>query len=288
MSSVLSSSNLSATPAASAAPTKRVRWTREPLFHFILIGAVLFGVDALIVSRTDDPHLIQLDAEANAEIHRVFTSGRGREPNAEELRALRQVWLDNEVLYREGLALGLDKGDTAIRERVIFKALSMVDANAKSPPYDEKVLREWFEKNRVRYDVPERFNFQEAVLSGDSSEAAVRAFVSALNSGTAPDAEAGLRVFTDRPHSNIAQSYGTEFAAALEASPVGEWRALQDKKAWRAMRFESKVAAQPADFEQLRGVVLQDWTDAVMSEQRSAAVRALAQKYTIVIDGVKQ
>ena len=149
---------------------------REPLFHFILIGAVLFGVDALIASRTDDPHHIQLDAEADAEIQRMFASGRGREPNADELRALRQVWLDNEVLYREGLALGLDKGDTAIRERVIFKALSMVDANAKRPPYDEKVLREWFEKNRVRYDTPERFNFQEAVLAGDSSEAAVRAF----------------------------------------------------------------------------------------------------------------
>lgn len=291
MSSVLSSSNVSvdsAAPAAPATPARRVRWTREPLFHFILIGAVLFGVDTLIVSQADDPHLIQLDAEANAEINRVFAASRGREPNADELRALRQVWLDNEVLYREGLSLGLDKGDKAIRERVIFKALSMVDANTKRPPYDEKVLRDWFEKNRVRYDIPERFNFQEAVLSGDSSESRVRAFVSALNSGTAPDAEAGLRVFTDRPHGNIVQSYGAEFADALEASPPNEWRALQDKKGWRAMRLETKVTAQPADFEQLRGVVLQDWTDAVMAEQRSSAVRALAQKYTIEIDGVKK
>ena len=85
---------------------------------------------------------------------------------------MRQVWLDNEVLYREGLALGLDKGDTAIRERVIFKALTMVDANTKRPAFDEKVLREWFEKNRARYDQPARYNFQEAVLAGESSEAA--------------------------------------------------------------------------------------------------------------------
>ncbi|MDY6945357.1 MAG: peptidylprolyl isomerase [Pseudomonadota bacterium] len=285
MSSVMSSSDVPAAASTPATPSRRVRWTREPLFHFILIGAVLFGVDSLIAGRADDPNLIQLDAEANAEIQRVFAASRGREPNAEELRALQQVWLDNEVLYREGLNLGLDQGDKAIRERVIFKALSMVDANTKRPPYDEKVLREWFEKNRVRYDAPERFNFQEAVLSGDSSESAVRAFVHALNSGTPPDAAAGLRVFTDRPHGNIVQSYGAEFADALEDSPPGEWRALQDTKGWRAMRLESIVAAQPADFEQLRGVVLQDWTDAVMSEQRSSAVRVLAQKYTIKIDG---
>jgi hypothetical protein len=285
MSSVMSSSDAPAVSSAPATPSRRVRWTREPLFHFILIGAVLFGVDSLIAGQADDPNLIELDAQANAEIVRVFSASRGREPNAEELQALHRVWLDNEVLYREGLALGLDRGDKAIRERVIFKALSMVDANTKRPPYDEKILREWFEKNRVRYDAPERFNFQEAVLSGEPSESAVRSFVSSLNAGTAPDAEAGLRVFTDRPHGNIVQSYGAEFADALEASPPGEWRALQDKKGWRAMRLDSTVAAQPADFDQLRGVVLQDWTDAVMSEQRSAAVGVLAKKYTIKIDG---
>jgi hypothetical protein len=284
MSSVLSSSDPSAV-AVSTASAGAARWLREPLLHFILIGAVLFCLDTLISGQAEDPLLIELTAEQDAEIRQAFTASRGREPDAEELRALRQVWLDNEVLYREGLSLGLDKGDKAIRERVIFKALSMVDANTRPPAYDDDVLREWFEKNRARYDVPTRFNFQEAVLSGDTSERAVRAFVNALNSGTPPDAQAGLRVFTDRPHANIVHSYGEEFAAALEASPPGEWRALQDKNGWRAMRLDAIVPAQPAEFEKLRGIVLQDWTDAVMAEQRSAAVRALARKYKIRIAG---
>jgi hypothetical protein len=258
-----------------------IEWAREPLLHFIVLGALLFGLDALIAGQEDDPHTIVLGAEVDNEARQVFEAARKRPPNEEELRALRQVWLDNEVLYREGLALELDKGDQAIRERVIFKALSVVDAGTKRPPYDEKTLREWFEKNRTRYDEPARYDFQEAVLAGESSEAAVRAFVSALNAGAAPDVEAGLRVFTARPHGNLVQSYGAEFAAALEASPRGEWRALQSRDGWRAMRLESTAAAKPAEFEQLRGVVLQDWTDATMSEQRSAAVRAWAKKYTI-------
>jgi PPIC-type PPIASE domain len=185
------------------------------------------------------------------------------------------------VLYREGLALGLDKGDNAIRERVIFKALSVVDAGTKRPPFDEQVLREWFEKNRARYDEPARYSFQEAVLAEESSEIAVRAFVSALNTGASPETEAGLRVFTDRPHANIVQSYGADFAAALETAPAGEWLALRSGSNWRAMRLESVTVAKPAEFDQLQGVVLQDWTDAVLAEQRSAAVRALAKKYTI-------
>jgi len=280
MSSVLSTSDVSMTSPRAGAN----KWLREPLLHFILIGAVLFGLDYFIAGRADDPHTIVVDAAVDAEAIQTFQTSRGRAPNAEELQALRQVWLDNEVLYREGVALGLDKGDIAIRERVIFKALSMVDANTKRPPLDEKVLREWFEKNRARYDQPARYNFQEAVLSGESSEAAVRSFVSALNGGRAPDIEAGLRVFNGRPHGNLVQSYGADFAAALEASPPGEWRAIQSKEGWRAMRLESSTPGQAADFEKLQGIVLQDWTDTVMSEQRSAAVRALAKKYTIKME----
>lgn len=258
------------------------------MFHFILIGAVLFGVDTLIAGQADHPYRIELDQQVDAEAQQAFAAARGRKPNAAELKALRQVWLDNEVLYREGLALGLDKGDKSIRERVIFKALSMVDSNTRRPEFDDKVVREWFEKNRSRYDIPQRFNFQEAVISGEASEATVRSFVSALNSGTTPEVQAGLRVFTDRPHANLVDSYGEDFATALESSPKGEWRALQTKSGWRAMRLEAVVPAEAADFERLRGVVTQDWTDTVMSEQRSASVAALAKKYTIVIGRVKQ
>lgn len=68
---------------------------------------------------------------------------------------------------------------------------------------------------------------------------------------------------------------------ALDTSPVGEWHALSTRDGWRAMRLESIAKPQPADFETLRGIVLHDWTDATLSEQRSAAVRALAKKYTI-------
>jgi hypothetical protein len=283
MSTVLTPSDIEASKPASSRVVLP-RWTREPLLHFVLLGALLFGIDSLMLSRVDDPNTILLGAEVDAEAKRVFADARGRAPNADELQALRQVWLDNEVLYREGLALGLDKGDNAIRERVIFKALSVVDAGTKRPPFDEQVLREWFEKNRARYDEPARYSFQEAVLAEESSEIAVRAFVSALNTGASPETEAGLRVFTDRPHANIVQSYGADFAAALEAAPAGEWVALRSGDDWRAMRLESTTAAKPADFEQLEGVVLQDWTDAVLAEQRSAAVRALAKKYTIEIE----
>ncbi len=266
--------------------SRALKWAREPLLHFAVLGALLFAADHLLVGRADDPRHIVVGAAVDAEARQIFAASRGHEPNAEELAALRRVWLDNEVLYREGLALQVDKGDTAIRERVIFKALSVVDANVKLPPFDDAVLRVWFEKNRSKYDEPARYDFQEAVLAESTSEDAVRAFVAALNAGTPGDAQAGLRVFKGRPHANLVQSYGPDLAKTLEAVPVGVWQAVASREGLRAMRLDAVHAPQPAAFEPLRGVVLQDWTDAVMADQRSAAVRTLAKKYTVKFETV--
>ncbi len=251
------------------------------MLHFVILGALLFVADHFIISQRGDPRIIVIDARVDKEARELFKTSRGREPNKDELYALRRVWLDNEVLYREGLTMQLDRGDPAIRERVIFKALSVIDAGTKLPSYTDDSLRTWFESRRAKYDEPARFDFQEAVLAGEHSEAAVRAFVSALNAGTPGDAQAGLRVFKDRPRDNLEQSYGSEFTTALEAAPKGTWQALPTREGLRIVKLETISAPKPADFERLRGVVLQDWTDATLAEQRSAAVRALAKKYTV-------
>ncbi len=256
-------------------------WLREPLLHFVIIGGALFGLDHVVNGAVDADRTIVVDAAVDREAIKVFGDARGRAPDADELYALRRVWLDNEVLYREGLALQMDKGDKAIKDRVIFKALSMVNAGLKLPPLDEATLRAWFEARRGKYEEPSRFDFQEAVIAGDSSEAAARELAVALDSGKPGEVQAGLRVFQGRPHANIVQSYGAEFAAELEVAPVGKWHAMRHGDGWRVMRLEAIAQARPASFEALRSVVHQDWTDDVMAQQRTTAVRAMAKKYTV-------
>jgi len=274
-------------PLSSVARTEPRRWLREPLLHFLLIGAALFAVDAWVASRTEDPRVISIDEAVDREAINVFKSARGRDPNEEELFALRRVWLDNEVLYREGLTLQMDRGDPMIKDRVIFKALSMINAGLTLPQVDDTVLRAWFEQNRSRYDAPERYHFEEAVLAGGSGEVAARAFAAALNAGAPGDSKAGLRVFKDRPRNNIVQSYGEDAAKSLAALEPGKWTAVAQRDGWRVLRLVALQAAQPASYEELRGIALQDWKDATMSEQRSAAVREMARKYTVRTEPTK-
>ena len=265
--------------------TRWPRWLREPLLHFLVLGALLFSVDHVLASRVDDPRTIVVDAAVDAQARQIFKTARGRDPNPDELGALRQAWLDNEVLYREGLAQQLDKGDPAIRDRVIFKALSVIETGLKLPPFDDALLRDWFEQHRVRYDEPARYDYQEAVLPGKPARADLELLAAEINSGKPGESDATLRIFTGRPDSNLVQSYGAAFAKALEESPRDQWYVLDSHDGPRLVQLKGVTPPRPADFESLRGVVLQDWTDITMAEQRTAVVRSLAKKYKISESG---
>lgn len=256
------------------------------MLHFTLLGGLLFAVDYALVARETDPNTIVVDTAVVEEAKQVFRSSRNRDPNPQELEALTRRWIDNEILFREGMAIGVDQGDDAIRERVIFKSLMVMETGLKLPPADDATLRDWFEAQRVKYDEPARYDFQEAVLTDDSTEAGAQAFARLLNTGTTGDAKAGLRVFKGRPHANLVQSYGPDFAQELENGAVGEWRALQTPDGWRVMRLDALSPAKAAVFENVRNVVLQDWTDAIMAELRTQAVRERGKKYKLKFEQV--
>jgi hypothetical protein len=265
-------------------PSKNVSakwWSRDPLIYFLALGGLLFMLDQRVAERKDDPKTIVVPASITQEARTSFKGTRNRDPNPEELQALVQRWLDTEVLYREGLKMQLDQGDQMIRDRVIFKSLMSFDGSLPKPVPDEKTLRAWLETKREKYDEPARHDFEEAVINVESAPDAAQAFVQALNKGASTDTQAGLRIFKGRPRSNIVQSYGEDFAKALEISSPNEWRALQAKDGWRVIRLKAITPPVPAKFEAIANILNKDWVDTTYAQQRTDAVRQRAKNYTI-------
>jgi hypothetical protein len=282
MSQTLSSSVRPAPASGVTSSDKRLAgWLREPLVHFLIAGALLFAVDGYIASRTDNPNVITLSTDTDAELHKLFSDDRGREPTAEELGALRQRWFDNELLYREGLALGLDRGDTGIRERVIFKALNVVQANLAQPEADEQALAAYFEANRARYDEPARVDLLEAVVPGQPARAMLDDFAAALNAGRADTQNSGLRIFRGRPLASIREAFGAPFVEALERLPMNTWAVLEGSGGPRVVSVEARKSGRAVGMEEVRERVQTDWQNQRMAQMRTEAVRKLADKYTL-------
>lgn len=210
-----------------------------------------------------------------------------RPPEPAELQVLIDRWVDNEILYREGLALGLDRGDKGIRDRVIFKAHSVTQAGLTIPEIEEDGLRKWFETRRDKYDVPARFDFLEAVVSGDTSPEALKRFAAALNGDGESDAESSLRVFKDRPRSNLLQSYGPDFTAAIEKAAPGKWQVIAGKDGLHVVQLETIKPGQAADFAAIKPEVYQDWRDEATSLKTKELIQDMGKKYTVRVDPVQ-
>jgi hypothetical protein len=275
--------------ANAAVSPRRSAWRRlasEPMLHFVVLGGLVFALDHLLWARRGDPYSIEVPVSAYQEARGLIKSGMNREATDADLKILIDRWVDNEVLYREGLALSLDKGDAAIRDRVIFKALGVAQAGLVLPAYDDKMLKAWFEAHHASYDTPARFDFLEAVVAGEPSRERLQAFVDSLNGRGQSDVESSLNVFKDRPRSNLVGSFGEAFAAALEqAKPSGEWLLLTSATGLRVVRLQQLKPAEPARYEGLKDRVLQDWKDETMAQLTTREVRQMGRKYSVLRQG---
>jgi hypothetical protein len=148
-------------------------------------------------------------------------------------------------------------------------------------------LRAWFEARHDRYDMPARYDFLEAVVIGDSTPDALKTFTVALNGAGQSDTQSDLRVFKDRPRGNLVESYGVDFADALEKQKPGEWHAVPSQSGLRVVRVESIKPGIVAKFEDMKESVYQDWKDDAMAQLTTDAVREMGKKYAVRTEGEK-
>ncbi len=262
------------------------RFVREPLTHFVVLGALIFAADHWVLGERGDPQEILITAKIYEDARSAFVGGMKREPTDAEMKVLTDRWVDNEVLYREGLALGMDRGDEAMKERVIFKVLTATQAGLAMPKIDEAGLRAWFETRRDRYDLPARFSFEEAVVAaGDATPEKLQKFVLALNTNKEPEVEAGLRIFKDRPRSNLIQSYGEPFADVLEKSAPNAWVVLQSNEGPRAVRLTELTPGRAVSYDEIKETVYNDWKEFTSTQLTKSAIRDIGKKYRIRYEG---
>lgn len=252
---------------------------KEPLVHFLLLGAVVIGIDRHVIGSADDPRRIVFDNARYSELVDVFYEGKGRKPTEEEIEELIVTWTQNEVLYREALAMGLDKGDEMIRNRVILKIRNILFNNlvTELPPDDE--LEAWFEANRIAYDRPDLYHFEQFLVeNGDADSAA--ALAAELRDAPHPEAyDSMFRRYPHRPATNLISVFGEYGGARLLSAPIGDWVAVESEYGWHLARITERLPGEPAVFADIRHAVARDWLGVHEQRDLSDALAAIVEDY---------
>ena len=255
----------------------RRRLWREPLVHMVLLGVAIFAFDAWRRGGQPDPQAIEVTDTVRQHVASELKVRLGRAPSAEELEAGVQRWIDREVLYREALALGLDRDDPVIRDRLVRKVEFIQQSVAPAIEVDDATLRQYAAAHPERYGARMRYDFVQLAYakSADPEGTRARDALAQLQAGADPKS-LGPRVGTSRKFTpaNAARSFGPAFAEALAAQPVGEWALLDLPTTYTLLRVDAAAAEGAPDMDAILDRVRRDY----VSEQQRAQVDAVVQR----------
>ena len=211
------------------------RLIREPLVHFLLLGAALFGLyGALNRAPQSEPSNIVVSAGQIDHLAATFTRVWQRPPTPSELKGLIDQYVKEEILSREAIQLGLDQNDTVIRRRLQQKMEFIADDLVAAAEPSDAELADYLAKHSEDFVQERHFSFRHVFLNpekrGEQLEADAAALLADLKRGGAQadmtvlgDSLLLPREFTAEPQSGVASQFGQEFTAALGTLKPGEW-----------------------------------------------------------------
>jgi hypothetical protein len=272
---------------------------REPLLHFLAIGAAIFGLYALTAEpeATATGDRIVVSGGDIARLSSLWEKRWQRLPTEDELRGLIDEHIREEVLYREALALGLDRDDTVVRRhlRQKFEFLTQDLAVAHEP--EAAKLATWFEANRERYRAPSRLSFAQVYFSldrrGAAGEREARLVLASLRDDATGTGWAGLGdvtmlddTYRDRTVQEIEALFGREFVAALAGLEPGVWSGpIASGYGLHLVRLDARSPGEVPPLGEVERQVRDDWDYEQRRQANEAIFRQLLERYEVVVNG---
>ena len=266
---------------------------REPLVHFLIIGAGLFlAFDLTNDERTDAPNRILVDASQVEQLAAQFKRTWLRAPTDKELAGLIESHVRDEVYYREALAMGLDRNDPQVRRRMRLKLEFLLeDLTAEAPPGDE-VLRAYLQQHPDRFRIEPQLSFQQVYLNlhrPQEPAADVERMLADLRAGAAPETLGDPTMLAnDYPamfQREIARTFGEAFAQEVVALEPGAWTGpLYSGLGAHLVRVTERREGHLPDLAKVRAAVEREYLAQRRRELKDLAYRKLRDGYEVIIE----
>ena len=253
---------------------------REPLVHFLLLGALIFGVDALTGESAEHTETrLDITAADLERIRALHALQWGAPPADSALPALLDDYIRQEILFREGVSLGFDQGDPVVRNRVVQKMEFLLQAPELLTEPAEDQLAAYFAAHKDRYRAPPQVSFTHIYFSpsqrGSRAETDAKATLAKLASTheTAISERGDPFIIpidpSPRTQEEIERDFGADFAAALAEAPEGAWSGpLRSALGLHLVRVLAHVPAREPELADVRDQVR---ADHLAQQQRDAA-----------------
>jgi PPIC-type PPIASE domain len=266
---------------------------REPLLHFLLIGAALFVVFGLVndkYSSEPDKHIV-VSAGRIAQLENIFAKTWQRRPTTEELNGLVNDFVLEEIYYRQAVAMGIDRDDTIIRRRLRQKFEFLTDDIAAAATPSDEELSAYLAANADVFRRDTTYTFEQVYINpdrpGPDRESYVASQLTALRAGEMVEGDSGLLPASlDATPSRVVDSnFGIDFSDKLDLLPEGGWQGpIESGLGYHLIRIESRVAGTVPGLADIRSIVEREWAHEKRLESRRIINERLLSDYEVVIE----
>jgi hypothetical protein len=276
--------------------TRLKKILREPLLHFLILGAGIFVVFGAVGDRGDDkPDRIVVTAGHIEYLVQGWTRTWQRPPTPQELEGLIEDYIREEILYREALVMGLDKDDIIVRRRLRQKMEFLVEDIAAAAEPTEKELQVFLERNADAFRVQRRVSFSHIYLSRDRRGASVHRDAERLlrelgkGNGRVDPAKIGdpfliPHEYQWSPETEVVKLFGREFGARLMDLEPGRWTGpVESGYGVHLVLVRERTEGGLPELPDVREVVRREWLAARRREANAAFLRRLREKYTVIV-----
>ncbi len=268
------------------------RWLREPLLHFVLLGVGLFALHRAVAPPTPTSRIVVTTAVQRG-FQQEHLRRQGRLPTAEETQALVERYVDTEVMLREALTLGLDRGDIIVRRRLVQKMEFLNQGSEPLPPPGDDELQAFLTAHAGRYQLASRLSLEHVYVSNQAhpSDAAVVAaeLLERIAAGEDP-ARLGEpflrgRAFKAQSEGELAGIFGPELARRVFALRADEWSGpIASSFGQHLVRVSERTGGRAATVAEVRRELLRDWEEEQRVRAGRAALEQLRARYDVQID----
>lgn len=266
-----------------------MRWLREPVVHFVLIGLAIFAADRAM-QPDNAPDDIVVTEQTVERMRADYETRHGSPPDDAKTRALIDAHVRDEVLYREALELGLHRSDPIVRRRMIQAMEFLSEDLAPVPRPTEEQLRAYLEAHPDRFARPARATFRHVFFANaTSSDARVYAGLGELRDGaTTSDMGDAFPHGTTIEHASrqvIAGKFGAGFADAVMDLEPGRWsEPIASKYGAHLVYIESMKPAGPPSLDAARHQVEVAWRHDARERANAQATERLRAEYDVRIE----
>ena len=269
---------------------------REPLLHFLLIGAALFLFYNLQNEGSIDDNRIVIDEAKINHLVALWKKKRQRLPTQSELQGLIKQQVREEVMVREALAMGLDKNDSIIRRRLAQKIEFITSDLAALAEPTETELSNYLSTHSEEFSLPARIDFVQIFINPDKHGADIQEHINNLlnklsNDGANSDITTlGDSLMLEQKHQQVTEHdvsrlFGKEFASKLFTLPVGSWQGpVQSGYGLHLALISNKTDNQLPELNAVHEKVLAEWQAQQRQDMDKVFYESLRQRYEITIE----